>query len=50
MKDIKDASQKISLNTPVTTNKPIRKIMPTIHKTIFISLPFTGTFLPILGK
>ncbi|TCC75338.1 hypothetical protein EY917_07985 [Citrobacter braakii] len=32
--------QKIILNTPVTTNNPIRKITKIIHSKIFISVPF----------
>jgi hypothetical protein len=37
--DSTHANQNIRLKTPETTSKPIRKMMPTIHKIIFMMNP-----------
>ncbi|MPM74532.1 hypothetical protein SDC9_121520 [bioreactor metagenome] len=42
--------QKIILNTPVTTNSPIRKIIRITHSRIFINFPFFGKFRLSIGK
>ncbi|AGR59481.1 hypothetical protein A464_2296 [Salmonella bongori N268-08] len=42
--------QKIILNTPVTTNSPIRKIIKIAHRRIFIVCPFIGKYKQSIGK
>lgn len=43
-------NQKIILNTPVTTNSPIRKIIKIAHRRIFIVCPFIGKYKQSIGK